>query len=364
MRLPTASAIGRAIACPGSEALPHVAETTEWNTSGNVVDRYVVRARAIGTELALAELDDAGRELCAGLDVSTIPAGAEPQVAVAWDPTTGEAERLHLDGHRAYPDDGRYYGTFDLVGLLDDETVFYDDLKWGNPEPAAASWQLRAGAVFLTALTGAAAARPGHLRVGWNGKLRPERVFYDAIAIEEFEERLVALVGEIATVRAAYDAGEFVPLHVGPWCKYCPARRACPAKAAEIRTATGGDLVPLVRPVAELVELPEKAAVQVARQMVRAQMSALTPAELGVAYQKIKAASRYLEGALSAIRELAETEPVPLPNGRALQPMAWSAWESDAHAKAALTELKATLVEQGHIRRVPTIQVREGVAKD
>ena len=312
MRLPSASQIGRAIHCPASVALPQLDITgpdAEW---GQCADSYVQRCREVGRDKALAEItNEEYRARCDGIDVTGIPAGAEAQVTIAWNPKTGKSERVKMKVFRAYPDDGRFWGTFDWVGMLDPKTAMYDDTKTGEPCAAIESWQLKSGGLFVARLVGVDRVRVGHRKLGWNGRWYPDRVDLGMLDLELAEGALKHLAEEVEAAHATVARGETPVVHDGPWCQYCPAQRRCPSRMALIRTASMGDVVGLAK--------FSGASAEDLKAFAAAQLAEMSPEEVGQAYPRVHQLLGFLTATEEAIKDIARVAPVPLEGGKELR---------------------------------------------
>lgn len=329
MKLPTASAIDTALICLGSCVLRVADEQGEAAATGHVIHRFLERAPTDRTA-ALAEIDDdATRERCAAIDLSQIPAGAEREVAMAWDPETDTGEILRLDGHRRYPEGARYYGTADLVGRIEGG-VWVGDYKTGTAFAASDSWQLRALALMAARAVQVDAAEVSMIVVDHRGRLRPDRHSLDGFDLDETAERLRQLARDIRDADP-----RTVPLHAGPHCRYCRALLDCPAQTALVAALPG-----------KLRSLEEKVA-------------SLTTEEAGDAWGLYYEAAARLETIKEALRLRVEAGEEPtLPDGRRMVQVRSSSVKKSDTAKAELRALSETLEQRGEIWSVPTVQVR------
>lgn len=333
MNILSASKIDAAMACIGSvtlQAFDSKSEDAEW---GITADRYVTRAREVGREIALGEVTDPDyRARCEAIDIEGIPKGAEPQVALAWNPISGATERLAPKYHRDYSSNARIFGTLDWAGIINDTTVFYEDVKSGNPRPAIDSWQLRFGAVALAGLPGvwAEGAQLGHLRLGWNGKFYPDRFTADAKEMSEWADQLRDLWQRKQQADAIIVAGGIPPLVDNPHCKYCGAQRGCPNRVALVRVAASGDLEALAK--YKTVSSDELKAIFAEK------FKMMSPENAGAAYERIELLVRIVVSAKEAAKDMARGCPMPLPDGRILREVDWPSTEIDAAAAGAVLE--------------------------
>jgi hypothetical protein len=301
MSLPTASGIERAIACPGSAALPTIDSPSEEADRGTAVHLYLERINggmAPPSALDLVE-DDDHRALCAAIDLDRLPKGLAPEVAFAYDVESGAGRELGRRLGRRYPDLGpnEVAGTGDAVGLSP-TTVFVGDYKTGYHAPAAKD------AIQLHTL-GLAAARAYDrdealieiIRVRENGSVWRDQVTLDVIDLANMALLLVQMKARIAGQRAHVASGRLPDVVEGDHCRLCSSWSFCPAKATTlVRVATGAALDPL------LSLLP------------------LTPEMAGHAYAKLREARRVLErlhgATMAALDQYGE---LPLPSGAVLR---------------------------------------------
>lgn len=327
--LPSASRIDLALACVGSCVLPACRESSAAADDGTTIHRFLERAR-VDRAAALAEIaDEDVRERCEAIDLSIIPAGAESEVAMAWSPVTGRAERLDVAGHRAYPRDGRYCGTADLVGQVGGN-VWIADWKTGHAPDAATSWQLRTLALMAARIAGTPGAVVSMIQIDQGGGCHVDQHGLDFADIDETETALRRLAERIDAAQ-----GTVPTLSPGVHCRYCPALRQCPAQVA------------LVRAMATDLD-------------VSAQVEALTDAQCGEAWEKLTMHKRRLEVIEDALRTRAASlaDGIPLPSGQVLREVRWTQTVQSPEAKAKIAALKFQLTEAGEITKQKTTQVR------
>lgn len=308
MRLPSGSQLGRAIACPRSLTLPHVytAEEDEDAQAGTIIHKFLETARTDRRAALAAITDDSVRQRCAAIDLATIPAGAEAEVAVGWHPELG-ATRYDLGQRRRYPADGRYHATLDLIGL-GDGYVWVADYKSGlRVMRAEDSWQLRFGAVAAARLAGVRFARVALLYLGFSGEWYVDTAEWDSYDLDEAEAQIAALPG-----RATDDRTPFV---IGPHCRYCPALMACPAQTDHIRAlaADPGSIETALEP--------------------------LTPEQCGEVWSRLKAIEPKLEAMLEGLKTMARQTPIPLPDGRVLKEIPFNKRALKSGALSRLADL-------------------------
>lgn len=237
-RLPTASGLTRALACPTSCVLPQVtAPSSPWAESGRAIHAYVESVVRGGTPAEAAQRVPAElRDTALALDTDNWPvdlqAGWKPETAVLYDMDADAAEILDAAA-RSYGHRGRnaVVGTADLV-RVHDGVVYVIDVKTGRgwlPRPSE-SGQLRALALAFSRVYGVDSAEVGHLRVDTNDG----RAWLDLDALDALE--LATVREQLLEARESVEAERVAPKE-GPWCRYCPAFPVCPAKAALVTEA-------------------------------------------------------------------------------------------------------------------------------
>lgn len=283
-RLPTASGLTRALACPTSCVLPQVtAPPSPWSESGRALHAYV-EAIANGKTPAEAAkaVPEPLRVTALALDTDNWPvdvsAGWLSEVAVKYNLDSGAAVVVDASG-RSYGIgfEADVFGTADLV-RVHNGTAYVIDVKTGRgwlPRPSE-SGQLRFLGMAFARAYGCDSAEVGHLRVDGEG-----RAWLDLDALDALE--LATVETQLQDARAAV-AARIVAPREGPWCRYCPAFACCPAKAA-LACASVDMNGPLTRETA------------------------------AAAWQRIKDVRAVLDRVESAVREYAAREPVPLGDG-------------------------------------------------
>lgn len=340
MRLPTASALDRARACPGSTALPqrrHTSSDTEW---GTIAHRFLDRAHAVGREKALGEIEDPDLQArCAAIDLVSIPDGASSEVSLAYDIDADRAELVAIQSPRAYHDDGRIYGTADRVGIRDGR-VFVADFKTGAMKVRAhAAMQLRFLALAAARWCGLEEAHVQMLYLGHDGRWHPDRADLDALDLDATRADLMAMRAGVVEARRVVAAGGLPQLLPGLHCEHCAAAVECPAQQ---RLQQG--LVAQAPPEpsdlnAWIASMPEEVAGELAEK-------AIVVAKL---------AARVREAANA--RVLASGD-LPLPSGRRLARVKYGAQVMSGEAKERIAALRDELRSAGAITSEQTWQVR------
>lgn len=333
----TASALDRIDACPGSVALAQRRHAGAETEAGRAIHEFLDRVTQVGRDEALAEIEDPDlQERCAAIDLASIPAGAESEVAFAYDPEEDRAERLVLTAHRAYPDDGRMYGTADRVGLVDG-AVYVGDFKSGTMKVRARdAMQLRFLALAAARLTGLEDAHVAMLYLRHDGRWYTDRAEFDALDLEEIREQLLDLRGRARDARRIVERGGLPQLVPGSHCEHCAAAVECPAQARQQRRIASIEPATLAGWFGEL-----------------------GPDERGA----LVAQAILVEKLAGKVREVARDwvlnhGAIELPDGRRLASIDTAATVMDDHARDELARLRTDLRDAGHITRGTTTQVR------
>jgi RecB family exonuclease len=218
--------------------------------------------------------------------------------------------------------------------------AFVRDFKSYTATRAAQSLQLALLGLATARLTRLDEADVGMMVLRGDGKWFIDRHVIDAYALVEIRERLRSIRARVIAAGVAMEAGEMPAAHAGDHCTYCPAQRACPAQAALVRTAAGWELA-----------------------TVKERIAALSDEEAGEAWVMIDRVADIAEAARKALRARARLAPIPIPGGKVLREMAWSAWQKSEIAKAEIAKLESDLEARGEIRKVSTTQARVGSAR-
>lgn len=296
----TISALPRAAACPGSEALPHANTSSEDSDTG--VDNHAT-AEAIVRSRQFEKLP---RELLA-----LIEPGAQlmPEHAVAYNLATDTARSLNVldrEYDTAFPPltDDEVPGTVDLLILTDSDSPMHPprltvvDYKYrsdvGSPEEneQLMGYALAAARLFQTESVTVVVAYIDTDDEGNLVLLRPLVVRQlDGIDLDAFAAKLRDIVAAVRAQRA-----KAIPdVREGKGCRHCPALVHCPAKHTLLVRITTGQ---------ERDELEA--------------MLPLTPATVALAYERWKHAEHLLKRIRGAIFAYASEIDVPLGNGRVL----------------------------------------------
>ncbi len=268
MNLPSASRLGRAIACPASNVLPIVEEEKgEAAEKGTIVHRFLQRCNEVGREEAIEEVPGDWRAACEEIDTAALPTDPTAyaaEVALAYDPFTETARELGRglshEAARALRQPNEFVAIVDVLAIAP-AWVYVGDYKTGRNQNATAERaQVALAALAAARLYKREAARTEILRVRKDSHWRDGDAL-NAIELDLFADRLRELARQISAWRATFaeSKGLMLPKAVeGEHCSYCESWTYCPAKTAAIKAAVGLDLVNLRGEIEQL--LPDQAA--------------------------------------------------------------------------------------------------------
>jgi hypothetical protein len=294
----TASRVQLWMACLGSSVLPNVGRLHSASDRGTVIHRYLEDVARYGQAAALGNVPEEHRAECKRIDVTKVVEyaedKAEPEQAFAWSPSLDRGRTLASTG-RAYDDVGEdeIAGTADLVRALDGDSLgVVIDYKTGrhDVEEPSRNWQLR-----TLALAVGRARNLGEVRAEiW--KLRDDGGWWvRSHTFDSFD--LDATAAEIRQrleqANAVKTGARKLQLVEGDHCEWCPSLTSCPAKTTLARSL-----------------------VTVTKTMDN--MDALSLEERGLAWDVIARVQQVIDKARRSLEELAQYEPIPLPDGRTL----------------------------------------------
>ena len=213
--------------CLGSVVLPRAETFSEWADSGHEEH----------AELARQVVDGTLPDWLAAI----VPAGARPEVALAFDVATGVGRIVGENLGRSYGDMGPFEicGSTDVVGVEGDAVVIIDwKTGFREVDPAATNLQL---AFYALAAARALGKNRAIVRIVYTKMHRIDEAELDALDLADLVERLRSLHVRVAKVIAAKRDGEQVATKEGSWCRHCASRAHCPSKTALlVQVATQG----------------------------------------------------------------------------------------------------------------------------
>lgn len=299
--LPSASAMGRAMACPEGFALPIVDEVQSSDAEhGDAVHEYLKEALPGDRQTALASVPEEHLEACQAIDLSKLPRGGSFELAIAWDPETDKGRILGHDIKRRYEEFGadrtrEVCMSLDISGLMADRRAAYFDVKTGWATVMARdSWQLRTGAIGLCSVVDADEALTGHLIVH-GGEARWDIWEIDRLALARYKAEVRGLCRRIRSLQPTIDLDES-SVAEGEHCRYCPHFLRCPAKMS------------LVREIAQRIQADFGQAIK-----------EISPVHVAYAWNLLDRYDAVSERSRAQMRKLAECGPIDLGNGMELR---------------------------------------------
>jgi hypothetical protein len=254
----TGSQLDRIVRCQASGALPQVITAESDDPAperGTAIHRFLERVPEVGREVALAEVDEAWRGICADIELAKLATelSLSREVALAYNWRDDTARLLTPVAPRAYEIDPscEIAMTTDVAGV-GRGAVLVGDYKGPHawlPEPEQ-SYQLGAAAVALARLHGVTRARVEYVRIRDDGTVRKFWADLDVFGLEAAAEKIATLLGGLPALRVTIEGGVVPDVTEGRWCRYCPARQHCPAKTALVRRVLGDPQpIPYLQPL-------------------------------------------------------------------------------------------------------------------
>lgn len=330
----TGSKVHRVWKCQASAVLPqsglYQPELDKYRDRGKVIHRFLERVQADGRDRALAEVPKDLLPLCEALALDDLPVGLTTEVSFAWNWQAGTVRELGRNLPQREDGGGVDYdsvqppvdwsreipATLDVVGVQrwPNEMRFRGycgDYKSGHAKyPAPDMYgQTLLGALCVVTAYGCDDCVVELLHIHDNGGHHTVRRIVNTWDLDVFAQELRYAM-EVVEDRVEYMHGHGrlassetpVPVE-GPWCEYCPAFKACPAKIALVH-AIPQELVQLgVRPD------PESGALQLTP-------GALTVRNAGLAWMAIERIEDILARAKEEICSIGWHEDIPLSEGR------------------------------------------------
>lgn len=280
MNRPTASALDRAFACPGSFVLSQANTTSVYAEHG--IGNHAEQEIAIESGLVP---DEIVRHLGAAADT------ARAEVRLAYDYATDRGRILGYGSTRDYSDlaPTEIAGTADVVAYDDDRVYIVDRKLWQAATEAERNSQLRHLAIAACRAIGRSEAR---VILIYEAR-RPDVADLDAVDLATHRARLRGLERALAEQASRVARGLMPDVAEGKHCVHCPAAHACPAKVALVRRLISGEEVDDIE---LLMTLDDEAA--------------------AFAYERYGQALSMLKRIGSALYARAAESPIPLGNGR------------------------------------------------
>ena len=243
-RLPTASKVERALACPASEALPHEEQPqSEAAEAGNGRHEALIALRD-GKDVDASHADWVDGLVEANIleDLQ----GYRAEVALAYDVAFSDARELGERLGRQYPETRptEVVGSADYLRVRHIDggktaVVQVVDLKTGRHEVRA-----KDNAQLLTlALAAARAHKAKHVEVAilWAPEGQAPRWDWEVLTPQRLERHaaeLADMMARIEEARAVVESGRAPEVMDGNHCHFCPAKASCPKRSALAVQAT------------------------------------------------------------------------------------------------------------------------------
>jgi hypothetical protein len=305
----TPSSHARISACLASVVLPQSKSVGPRAVRGTELHAFLASVAKDGLEEALENIPLEWRAAAQAIDLTRLPelhpeAGI-PEVAMAWNPETGEARELGRNGTVEHEDlaelvkPGEMAGIADYITLTPSDVVVFD-WKFGyqSVERADVNRQLGAYACMAGALYGRERATVYIARILDDGSVWLDPAHLDELSLDAHAARLRKDMRRVEEAKLEHRNRGTIPSPMeGAHCRYCPAFNACPAKVALLLSTLTG------KEPAALAQLPEPLTLEMA--------SALWP--------KLKQAEALIERLKDNLKDFARLNgPIPLPNGNVL----------------------------------------------
>lgn len=253
------SSLGREVECLASTVFPHTKSTGPRAVRGTALHRFLCAHAQAKTEEeqeeALEEVDISWRPAAASIDWSRMPALTPelgvPELALAWNPTTGEVRELGRNGAVEHDDVAAllqpgevFAGIIDWCAFTSDNGVFIADWKfgWQSLERAEVNAQLRSLGFMAAKHFGREKAVVSYARIFDNGTVSWDIAVMDTMKLDAAESFVRLHLKAVAEAQLAYRNSGVIPTpQEGGHCRYCPAQNSCSAKVALLLSVMSGD---------------------------------------------------------------------------------------------------------------------------
>ncbi len=283
----SASGLERIDKCPPSAVLtPRSNETGEQAEKGNVLHEFNRRvAKNPAERLAALECVEEleWKKTAAHLDLDTALLGLDVKLtepAYCVDAATGGITYLGENIARDYAGAMQRLYKRDILPTefcvsLDVEAMHAGgypcaaDYKTGIKRTACKDmWQMLLQAYVLGVKYDAEQVEARVIYIEASGNVIIDDHIFSRMELDEVPERLMVILKRVIEAEVDIAVGRMPTVHVGDWCRYCPAMIGCPAQTALVRAM-----------------LPEL-------ESIEAGISGLTVAQLGTAWGKWKQISQ------------------------------------------------------------------------
>jgi len=364
----TPSQVHRVSRCPVSETYPHIQRETEYSAAGTAAHKLYAdvrelraQARQAGKELpiedaralALRHVEDA--EQYAVLEAlplddprlpSLDPSAYTAELAMAMDVRAVTArilgKGLTREQARAAARPGEMVGITDLAAVAGKSGVVLD-LKFGHGRVprAAVNLQTDTYGLMLYLAQGLEDSHQGLVRVFGPDDVWADVVHRDSLELDDHLDRLRALVRQVEELQVRAPEERPAPVE-GPWCTYCPAFLACPAKRALLLALAQDPDAALAAP--DQGEMPG-------------------PEQLGEGWRRLRRAKQALERVEAIYKELARVAPIPLGDGEVLGVRRTESEGLVGHLAAKVLEEKVPIVGRAVVETARSEMTKASLAR-
>jgi hypothetical protein len=278
MRLPTGSAVERAMACPASCVLLRAGHTGGGATYGAEQHKEI-------------EDGDTSRPV-----VRDVLAGAENvrhEVSYALDVDRRTVREIGVGLGRDYGElaDSEIALTIDVECRKDGVMWVGDWKSRSRVSSVGSNWQIRCAVIAVMARHSVDTV-VGFLAYLDDSELEPET--FDAFHVSAWWDELRSMIGRIRRAASLVAEQQTPEVNAGTWCQYCPALPYCPAHT-RLALSMLGELEGVDKAIEDL-----------------------TVDQCGRAWELLKRYDVLAERVKETIRARAKRETVPLSNGRRL----------------------------------------------
>lgn len=348
----SASNADRVVACPASDVLPQIREENEAAEKGTIIHEFLQGLTMFPgeREQLLARVPDAHREYCRRLDITPVLNGLTVvgvEMAYALNVASQTVRFIGSNIGRNYGRLDRYEVpcTLDVEAIRTDGTPVELDWKTGRfMDEIENRWQRRICATAMILKHGTSEAGSANVYTRDDGGLYPDRCDFSIVDALGFCAELKSAIDRRDYAAEVITAGRVPDVYPNTekQCKYCPARDACPATTALVRSFTR-----------ELATTDMLAAIEVA-----------TPEEQGFALGRVKQFASLAEVIEKRLKAIAKERALPAGDGYEWRACEKSREYFDADAARGLLvslgatpEQVANLNKKTHYKEVRRLKV-------
>jgi hypothetical protein len=359
----TGSKAHRAWKCPPSVVIPPTtdedleARAEPARGKGKVVHAYLQTVRELGIEAALAAAPAEHQLLLSAIDIDALPTHLSTEMAFRLNWRTGKAIHLGNDLDRDYgraaaalgllPDADQRFEidlSIDVGGINENHPTrgrvgFCGDYKTGHqryPMPDRFA-QTLLGGLCIRSFFDVDQVVLQLVHVHDDGDHHTSTSIVDDWDLEAFRAEYAASRDLIAHAESEFSLGHPLALHEGEWCKYCPALKNCAAKTGMVRAMPAELVVLGIRP-GEWETLEAGDEKNAAKMGIKIDMKVITVAKAAAAWMSVERIEEALARIKDEICRLGWVQPIPLPDGRVIEPYKTKKRELDGRVAARVLE--------------------------